>query len=140
MHQDYKDRKSLVKSNTCVSSNLSISPFMSKLYIITKVHILKTYYKWPTTQSQQFFTKMVKNPILCTYSESNTLVPWVRVTRVLPTFFTWKTEGALMSYQSFLEKGSALQIHTQTKPIFQLKINTAKKEKKHATKYRNGRY
>jgi hypothetical protein len=26
----------------------------------------------------------------------------------LPTFRTWNTEGALMSYQSFLEKGSTV--------------------------------
>jgi hypothetical protein len=39
---------------------------------------------------------------------THTLVPWVRVTRVLPTFFTEKTEGALISYQSFFENGSAL--------------------------------
>ena len=36
-----------------------------------------------------------------------TLVPWVLVTRVLPMERTWKAVGALMSYQSFLAKGSA---------------------------------
>jgi hypothetical protein len=36
------------------------------------------------------------------------LVCHLLVTRVLPTFRTWKTEGALMSYQSFLEKGSTV--------------------------------
>merc|ERR1719183_3135694 len=34
------------------------------------------------------------------------LVPWVRVTRVLPTCLTVNMEGALTSYHSFLRKGS----------------------------------
>lgn len=38
-----------------------------------------------------------------------TLVPWVRVIRVFPTFLVLKTEGALMSYHSFFAKGSTLQ-------------------------------
>ena len=38
-----------------------------------------------------------------------TLVPWVRVTRVLPTFLEVNMVGALTSYQSFFEKGSTLQ-------------------------------
>jgi hypothetical protein len=37
-----------------------------------------------------------------------TLVPWVLVTRVLPTLRTLKALGALMSYQSFLLKGSTI--------------------------------
>ena len=36
-----------------------------------------------------------------------TLVPVVLVTRVFPTWRTWKVVGALISYQSFLAKGSA---------------------------------
>lgn len=36
------------------------------------------------------------------------MVPWVRVTRVLPTLRTENMVGALMSYQSFLVKGSTL--------------------------------
>lgn len=39
---------------------------------------------------------------------TRTLVPCVRVTRVLPTLRTANMEGALMSYQSFLEKGSTI--------------------------------
>ena len=38
-----------------------------------------------------------------------TLVPWVLVTRVLPTWRLENMVGALMSYQSFLVKGSTLQ-------------------------------
>ena len=38
-----------------------------------------------------------------------TLVPAVRVTRVLPTLRVVKVDGALTSYQSFFEKGSTLQ-------------------------------
>merc|ERR1719175_516735 len=34
------------------------------------------------------------------------LVPWVLFTNVLPTWRTLKREGALISYQSFLVKGS----------------------------------
>merc|ERR1719369_875397 len=34
------------------------------------------------------------------------LVPWVLFTKVLPTWRTLKREGALISYQSFLVKGS----------------------------------
>lgn len=41
------------------------------------------------------------------------MVPCVLDTRVLPTLRTEKTEGALMSYQSFLEKGSTLQDNEQ---------------------------
>ena len=37
------------------------------------------------------------------------MVPWVLDTKVLPTFRTLNTDGALMSYQSFLAKGSTLQ-------------------------------
>lgn len=37
-----------------------------------------------------------------------TLVPCVLETRVFPMFLFAKTDGALMSYQSFLEKGSTL--------------------------------
>merc|ERR1719445_1844310 len=36
------------------------------------------------------------------------LVPWVLFTKVLPTWRTLNTEGALMSYQSFLVKGSTI--------------------------------
>lgn len=39
-----------------------------------------------------------------------TLVPWVLVTRVLPTLRTVNMVGALMSYQSFLAKGSELRV------------------------------
>src|SRR5690349_13993783 len=35
-------------------------------------------------------------------------IPWVRLTRVLPTLRTSKVEGALMSYQSLRVKGSTL--------------------------------
>lgn len=52
-----------------------------------------------------------------------TLVPVVLVTRVLPTWRTWKVVGALMSYQSFLAKGSvrievqnARRVMRQTSP------------------------
>lgn len=38
-----------------------------------------------------------------------TLVPWVRVTRVFPTLRVENMDGALMSYQSFLAKGSELR-------------------------------
>lgn len=38
----------------------------------------------------------------------STFVPWVRVTKVLPTFLTVNTDGALISYQSFFANGSAL--------------------------------
>jgi hypothetical protein len=38
-----------------------------------------------------------------------TLVPCVLETRVFPTFLTLNTDGALISYQSFLLKGSTLQ-------------------------------
>lgn len=45
--------------------------------------------------------------------------------RVLPTFFTWKTEGALISYQSYLAKGSALQIQRKQKDQnTELNVNT----------------
>lgn len=54
-----------------------------------------------------------------------TLVPWVLVTRVLPTFLMLKIEGALMSYQSFLAKGSALKQKHQ----IQWKTNPTKIEK-----------
>ena len=37
---------------------------------------------------------------------TRTLVPAVLLTRVLPALRTWKVVGALMSYQSFLAKGS----------------------------------
>lgn len=37
-----------------------------------------------------------------------TLVPWVLVTKVFPTLREVKLFGALTSYQSFFEKGSAL--------------------------------
>lgn len=46
-----------------------------------------------------------------------TLVPCVRVTSVLPTFLTVNIDGALMSYQSFLAKGSTLGIKTDTDKI-----------------------
>ena len=36
------------------------------------------------------------------------LVPWVRLTRVLPTSLTLKMDGALMSYQSLRVKGSII--------------------------------
>lgn len=39
-------------------------------------------------------------------------MPAVRVTRVLPTFRTVNAPGALISYQSFLLKGSTLQTIT----------------------------
>jgi hypothetical protein len=38
-----------------------------------------------------------------------TLVPCVLETRVFPTFLTLNTDGAFISYQSFLLKGSTLQ-------------------------------
>lgn len=38
-----------------------------------------------------------------------TLVPWVLLTRVLPTLRTLNVVGAFTSYQSFLRKGSALR-------------------------------
>ena len=41
--------------------------------------------------------------------ELRVLVPVVRVTGVLPQARTWKLDGALMSYHSFLVKGSTLQ-------------------------------
>lgn len=41
----------------------------------------------------------------------HTLVPAVRVTKVLPTLRTVNAPGALMSYQSFLVKGSTLRKH-----------------------------
>ena len=40
--------------------------------------------------------------------EKHTLVPCVLDTRVFPMLRTLNTDGALMSYQSFLEKGSTL--------------------------------
>jgi len=40
---------------------------------------------------------------------ANTLVPCVLETRVLPMLRTLKTDGALISYQSFLLNGSTLQ-------------------------------
>lgn len=36
------------------------------------------------------------------------MVPWVLETRVFPIFLTLKADGALISYQSFFEKGSTL--------------------------------
>lgn len=54
---------------------------------------------------------------LCTYisekkkKKGRTLVPWVLVTRVFPIFLILKTEGALMSYQSFFANGSTLFSH-----------------------------
>ena len=47
-------------------------------------------------------------PMFCLHHRL-TLVPAVLDTRVLPTFLVLKTLGALMSYQSFLLKGSTLQ-------------------------------
>ena len=57
-----------------------------------------------------------------------TLVPCVRVTRVLPTFFTWKTEGALISYQSFLAKGSDLNKKPRNPKSERTEYKTPKRE------------
>lgn len=43
----------------------------------------------------------------------NLLVPWVRVTKVLPRLRMLNIAGALTSYQSFLEKGSTLEKENQ---------------------------
>ena len=51
----------------------------------------------------------------CCRLQGPTFVPAVRVTSVLPTLRTVNAPGALMSYQSFFEKGSTLQ---QAKPAF----------------------
>lgn len=48
-------------------------------------------------------------------TNERTLVPWVLETRVLPMLRTENTVGALMSYQSFLEKGSTLHPHGERK-------------------------
>merc|ERR1712027_92052 len=50
-------------------------------------------------------------------SEAN-LVPWVRLTKVLPTSRTLKTDGALMSYQSLRVKGSTTFFLTPFLPVF----------------------
>jgi len=60
----------------------------------------------------------------------HTLVPCVLETRVLPMLRTLKTDGALISYQSFLLKGSTLQgkRHRHTKKTGQRRPEEAKEQ------------
>lgn len=71
----------------------------------TQLNLDKSY---KTQQQKRISEEGRKKKGRCEEDRRQTLVPWVRVTRVLPTFRTVKTDGALMSYQSFLANGSTL--------------------------------
>lgn len=62
-----------------------------------------------------------------------TFVPWVRVTRVLPTLLVLNSDGALISYQSFFENGSALlnmYVEITYKNNRKMVVKSRKEEKK----------